>query len=172
MSMKHSFRAKRMARQVKQSSLNLTSLMDIFTILVFFLMVNSSDVQIVKNTDTITMPESVADKAPNMNALLIQVDRTNITIANKVIVSIVDVKASKDDIITELRDAFLAATRAGSELTEDEKIVGRAVTIQGDQKVPYIVLRKLMTTAAATNYRNISLAVSQVPVKVSDVQEN
>ena len=65
--MNTSRRAKRMERnhkRNKQSSLNLVSLMDIFTILVFFLLVSSSNVQQLPNSKDISLPTSVADKAP------------------------------------------------------------------------------------------------------------
>ena len=59
--MKMSRRAARMQNSHKRnkpsSGVNLTALMDIFTILVFFLMVNQSEVQ-VRNDDNITLPAS------------------------------------------------------------------------------------------------------------------
>lgn len=176
MSMKQSIKANRMARHharmQRQSSLNLTSLMDIFTILVFFLMVNSSDVQVVKNTDTITMPESVADKRPKEGILLIQIDAENIKADGKLVVSVADVKAAKEDQNIEALDKLFESKAAQKkELTEEEKAVGLPVMVQGDQKVPYAVLRKVIASAAKQNFRDISLAVSQVPVKMSEMQQ-
>ena len=76
--MKASLRARRMARnhsRIKQSpKLNLVSLMDIFTILVFFLMVNSGDVEVLQADKTITLPESVAEQKPDVT-LLIKLNR-------------------------------------------------------------------------------------------------
>jgi biopolymer transport protein TolR len=53
--MKMSARAKRMARNHKRrtTKLSLVSLMDIFTILVFFLMLNASDVQVLQRDDSV-----------------------------------------------------------------------------------------------------------------------
>src|SRR5690606_41620821 len=65
--MKMSRRALRMQRNHKRnankSGLNLTALMDIFTILVFFLMVNQAEVE-VQNNDAIQLPASLADNKP------------------------------------------------------------------------------------------------------------
>ena len=62
--MKASMRARRMARNHRRmktpSKLNLVSLMDIFTILVFFLMVNNGDVEVLQADNSIELPESVA----------------------------------------------------------------------------------------------------------------
>lgn len=180
MSMKQSIKAARMARHQarmnRQSSLNLTSLMDIFTILVFFLMVNSSDVQVVKNTDTITMPESVADKRPKEGILLIQLDAESIKADGKVIATIAEVKAAKEDQDIAALDKLFADKAAAreaekKELTDEEKAFGLPVMVQGDQKVPYVVLRKVIASAAKQNFRDVSLAVSQVPVKMSDMQQ-
>ncbi len=47
--------------------------------------------------------------------------------------------------------------------TEAEKDKGRAVIIMGDQEVPYKLLKKVMTTCALADYRDISLAVNSLP---------
>lgn len=61
--MKQSLRAKRMAkhhRRLNQApKMNLVSLMDIFTILVFFLLVNSSDVEVLQTDKSIKDRKSV-----------------------------------------------------------------------------------------------------------------
>ena len=64
--MHKSKRAKRMEVRHKRhkaaGTLNLVSLMDIFTILVFFLLVNSSDVEVLPNAKDIQLPESIAEQ--------------------------------------------------------------------------------------------------------------
>ncbi|HEV8077356.1 MAG TPA: biopolymer transporter ExbD, partial [Marinobacter sp.] len=66
--MKQSLRAKRMAKHHRRNrlvpKLNLVSLMDIFTILVFFLLVNSSDVEVLSSDKSIQLPTSLADTLP------------------------------------------------------------------------------------------------------------
>ena len=61
-------RAARMSRHHKRrkqgAGLNLVSMMDIFTILVFFLLVNSSEVEVLPNTDSVQLPESIAETNP------------------------------------------------------------------------------------------------------------
>ncbi|MGB5491712.1 MAG: biopolymer transporter ExbD, partial [Woeseiaceae bacterium] len=61
-----SARAKRMDKHHKRNrgagALNLVSLMDIFTILVFFLLVNSSDVETLPNAKDLQLPESIAEQ--------------------------------------------------------------------------------------------------------------
>ena len=86
--MKMSRRAKRMDRHHKRNKgravLNLVSLMDIFTILVFFLLVNSGEVQVLPNAKALVLPESKAIQEPketlavmvNRDEILVQVDRS------------------------------------------------------------------------------------------------
>ncbi len=66
--MKKSTRAIRMDRRHKRHqnvpTINLVSLMDIFTILVFFLLVNSSNTQQPPGNKSIELPESVAEQLP------------------------------------------------------------------------------------------------------------
>lgn len=63
--MKSSRRAGRIRRHhgrvQRAGGLNLVSLMDIFTILVFFLMVNSSDVKVMQSTADVALPQSTAE---------------------------------------------------------------------------------------------------------------
>ena len=162
--MKQSAVAKRMARSHKrkrqESSLNLTALMDIFTILVFFLMVNSGDTQVLKNTDDIVMPVSITDQMPK-ETLLVQVSNTDLIVAGKKIADVADIKALEDDVIPELDEELKYQASRRPELTEEEEMYGRALTVQGDNHIPYVILKKIIATAAKAEYRDVSLAVTQ-----------
>ena len=74
--MRTSRKAKRIRRHYgrmhKPGGLNLVSLMDIFTILVFFLMVNSSDVKVMQNTADVPLPKSTAQQEA-VESLTVQV---------------------------------------------------------------------------------------------------
>lgn len=161
--MKLSRRAKRMqrnhARNKQGSGLNLVSLMDIFTILVFFLMVNQSDVEVVSN-DAIKLPASTADVQPKNNVVLL-VSGEDIIVQGRPIVKVKDALAKEnEEVILELRKEldYLASRRP---FTEDEEENGRAITIMGDHKVPYKLLKRIMTTCQKAKYAQLSLAVSQ-----------
>lgn len=164
--MKQSIHAKRMARHHKrlsqQSKLNLVSLMDIFTILVFFLLVNSSDVEVLQNNKEITLPTSVADKAPENN-LVVMVSQDDILVGGRKVANVAAILASDQREIDELRKEleYLAQRKPYTSPEEQEK--GRDVTIMGDETIPYKLLKKIMATCAKSEYRNISLAVSQLP---------
>lgn len=153
--------AKLHKRNKQQPKLNLVSLMDIFTILVFFLLVNSSNVEVLQDNRNIRLPESVAEQKPE-ETLIIALSRDDLVLNGRRIVSVTDIAASDDDIIEPLKAEleYLAAREPYS--SEEARALGRNVTIMGDSSIPYTVLKRVMTTCAEADYRNIALAVSQV----------
>lgn len=163
--MKQSVHARRMAKHHKraksQPKLNLVSLMDIFTILVFFLLVNSSEVEVLQTNKSIKLPESVAEKKPE-NTLLVMVSSESIIINGRALADVAAVLDSADEQIAPLKQEldYLAARKP---LSPAEQEAGRDITIMGDAEIPYTLLKKIMTTSAQSGYRNISLAVTQVP---------
>ena len=163
--MKQSLRAKRMAkhhrRQAKATKLNLVSLMDIFTILVFFLLVNSSDVEVLQNDKNITLPESVSEQRPD-NTLIVRVNATDIVVGNRAVARVSEVMAEEGSAIAALSKELAYQASRAKPLTEEQQQLGRAVTIMGDQAVPYALLKKIMSTCAAAEYRNIALAVTKI----------
>ncbi|MBQ1783198.1 MAG: biopolymer transporter ExbD [Gammaproteobacteria bacterium] len=168
--MKQSARARRLARHKRRwggaSTINLVSLMDIFTILVFFLMVNSGDVQVLQSNKQIKLPESVAETPPT-ETLLISVTASDIMVQGRAVTSLAAFTAG-DTLIDE---PLLAELRhqAGRRppLAEAERPLGRPVTIMGDAALPYAVLKRLMATCGASEYRNIQLAVMKAATPMS-----
>ena len=168
--MKESSRAKRMQRHHarradKSASLNMVSLMDIFTILVFFLLVSAANSDILPTPKNIKLPLSTAEKLPKENVVIIIGDN-NILIQGKKVASIKATLRSKQSLIMPLMDALKAELKNKS-LTNKKAIVKKGVTIMGDKEVPYLLLKKIMITCAASNFTDISLAVNRkVPDEV------
>ncbi|HUF72031.1 MAG TPA: biopolymer transporter ExbD [Gammaproteobacteria bacterium] len=147
------------ARHRKGVSLNLVSLMDIFTILVFFLLVNSSDVEVLPNARDVQLPESIAETKARESVVILVTD-SEILVQGRVVSRIDDVLASNDLVIPALRDALVA--QAGrSLLATDEDAADREVTIMGDKEIPYHLLKRVMATCTDADYGRLSLAVLQ-----------
>jgi biopolymer transport protein TolR len=159
MSEKKSRRAARVARhhkRAKGASISLTSLMDIFTILVFFLLVNSAQQQPPSNKD-LTLPLSTANKEMKQN-LLIMVTQGDILVQGQKVTDVESAKNLADDSIPEL----LAELRRQSlriKASTDDPIIQQEITIMGDKEIPYKLLRKLMFTCTESDFTRISLAV-------------
>ncbi len=164
--MKQSIHAKRMARQHKRHSLqpklNLVSLMDIFTILVFFLLVNSSEVEVLQKNKDIKLPSSVAEKKPENN-LIVMVSKNDVLVGGRKVADVAPLMQSDELEIEPLKKELEYLASRKPYASEEEAQAGRDVTIMGDHEIPYSLLKKIMTTCAKSEYRNISLAVSQVP---------
>ena len=169
--MKTSLRKRRMARHHRRmksnSKLNLVSLMDIFTILVFFLLLNSGDVEVLQKDKSITLPESIADKIPDAT-LMIVVNTTDLLVAGRAMARVEDILGSDGLNIPELEQELQHQAARRPLLTESEQLRGRAVTIMGDRSIPYALLKRIMSTCAGTDYRNISLAVNQLADTATD----
>jgi biopolymer transport protein ExbD len=165
-------RAKRMEKHHKRhgsgAALNLVSLMDIFTILVFFLLVNSSDVQSLPNAKELQLPESIAeDKAKE--TVVIMIGETDLIVQGTPVAKIADILATKGNDIPALREALLSQNDRVLRREAKENIAGREVTIMGDKDIPYRLLKKVMATCTESDYGQISLAVLQ---KSSDELDN
>lgn len=170
--MKQSLRAKRMAkhhRRLNQASkLNLVSLMDIFTILVFFLLVNSGDVEVLQTDKSITLPASISDQVPENN-LIVMVSATDVVVAGRSVGSVTALSISNQEKYAPLELELKYQAQKAGPLKPEQQLTGRPVTIMADQKVPYHVLKKIMTTCAMAEYRDISLAVTQKELTAEDV---
>jgi biopolymer transport protein ExbD len=171
--MSQSARAKRMARHHartrKGASLNLVSLMDIFTILVFFLLVNSSEVQTLEPPKTLALPESVALKRPE-DTVVVMVTRDQVLVQGSAVVSVAEVDAAEGVIIEPLRAALKAQTDRALVRAAATDLSAREITILGDREVPYRVLKKVMATCTDADYGQLSLAVVQKEEAMSAVE--
>jgi len=161
--MKMSGRAERMQRHNKRwgrgTALNLVSLMDIFTILVFFLLVNSSDGEVLPSTRSVQLPESVAEDKPR-ETVVVMVTDTDILLDGHKVASIADV-TSEEFAVAALKSALdeqsAKALRADPGSTPEQ----REITIMGNKTVPFSVLKKVMATCTDAGYGHVSLAVLQ-----------
>lgn len=163
--MKKSARAMRMdrhhKRMAKDSKLSLVSLMDIFTILVFFLMVNASDVQVLQNNKSVKLPESTAQQAAK-ETLILMVNNNDLILQGQKLADVPTILSQSDDLIPELvTELAYQINRAGNsdEKDADGNDIERAITIMGDKNIPYTLLKRIMQTCAQAGFTNISLAV-------------
>ncbi|HEY5622612.1 MAG TPA: biopolymer transporter ExbD [Gammaproteobacteria bacterium] len=167
--MRHSGRAARMERHHQRHkrsvTLNLVSLMDIFTILVFFLLVNSGDVQTLPNAKDLALPESVAEQRAR-ETVVVTVTDSDLLVQGRLVASVAEVMQRDDLIIPELRAALQSQTDRTIRQDAREDIAGREVTIMGDKEIPYSLLKRIMATCTDAEYGQLSLAVMQVSSEV------
>ncbi|HTN35179.1 MAG TPA: biopolymer transporter ExbD [Marinobacter sp.] len=155
--MKTSRRAHRMKRHYgrmnRAGGLNLVSLMDIFTILVFFLMVNSSDVKVMQNTVDMPLPVSTAKEAAVEN-LTVQVIGNSILVQGREVARVNTIEAG-DSSIPALSEELAYRRGRWAEIPEQ----GLEVTIMAGRDTDYRLLRKIMQTCVDEQFRQVRLAV-------------
>lgn len=169
--MKRSARIKRRARHQKKTKvagLNLVSLMDIFTILVFFLLINSGNVEVLETDDSLDLPSSNSERAPE-ETLVVLVNGDAIVVGGRPVAELNTLERTNNGEIVALSEE-LHHQASRKTPTEREEQDGFAVTIMGDKDTPYSLLKSIIQTCSAENYRDIALAVNQIPgAKAEDV---
>ncbi len=166
--MKMSYKAVRMERHHKRfggSGLNLVSLMDIFTILVFFLLVNSSSVTQLPSSKAVKLPTSSAQQLPE-ETVVILVNNDQVLVQGRLIATVNEIINVEGNLIQPLLEEM--KIQSLSSLKENAEEEGLDVTIMGDKNIPYKLLRKILATLSEANYTNISMAV----MKRSDSQKS
>ncbi len=165
--MRNTRRIKRMARnRVKIPKMNLTSLMDVFTILVFFLLVNSVSFEIVEAPKDVQLPEAREETKPR-ETVVIFVSPEEVLVQGEVVARTADIMESDVDVIdpitsrlAELQESIVGPSTKAAAASQE-------VTILADKSVPFIVIRKVMSTCTGGGYENVSLAVIQKPTQVA-----
>lgn len=162
--MKQTRRMKRMgrtqARAKRLPAFNLVALMDIFTILVFFLLTNSAQTQDLPSPDQVKLPESVSEKKPEETAVVL-VTETEILVQGKLVALREEVEESKSPFIATVRDELGRLSLVAVGIKKGDKDTKQEVTIMGDRDIEFSLLKKIMTSCTLAGYRTINLAVIQ-----------
>ena len=159
--MRNSRRIKRMGRnRMKIGKMNLTSLMDVFTILVFFLLVNSGSVEVVEAPKDVKLPESRIESKPR-ETVVISISPEEVLVQGKLVAFVEDILSDKQNAVDPI-NARLAELK-GNVIGINTKAVADSleVTILADRSVPFTVVKTIMSTCTAEGYENVSLAVIQ-----------
>ena len=136
----------------------LVPFIDMMTILVVFLLVHTSDTEILPNTKNISIPLSIAETKPRPT-VVVMVTRDTLYVNGRPVAKIDEVMGSEQPVIEPLRAAL--REQADRVLVEAarEDIVEREVTIMGDKSIPFRVLKRIMATCTDADYGKVSLAV-------------
>ena len=164
--MRNSRRMKRMGRnKSKVTGLNLTPLMDVFTILVFFLLFHSAGGYTLDTPRHIKLPDSIVEAKPR-ETVVIMVSPETVVVQGKAVAR-----------TPELLDDSIGRVPAVMEQLKqlDRNIIGistktvaesKEITILADKSIPFKVLKKIMSTCTDSGYGRISLAVIQKTAKI------
>lgn len=142
--------------------LNITSLTDMFTILLVFLLQNfaAGEVQI-DPAEGVRLPQSMTDKNPVDGAKL-SISAKEIKFEQKVVALVKDNKvdaasldASDSQFIKPLFDELKKLNIENEKLAKTGKVL-----LQADENLPYDLLRKVMYTASMAGFPNLKLVTT------------
>ena len=162
------WRRQRQQKARRWPTLNLVALMDVFTILVFFFLVHSTDSVPNVYSTLVKLPESSASQQPR-NTPVITITRDSILLGSEPVVAVELAMQGSRSSIQPLHTALqtLLMRDAAARETEgvEQRVVAegaeRELTIVGDRSIPFALLNRVMHTCTQAGYGSISLSVRQ-----------
>lgn len=142
------------------AGLSLVALMDMFTNLVFFLLVSQGATVIQEPRKEIKLPDSYVEEKPRPTVVMM-VSEKSVLVEGDPLATIDEVLASKEDTVPSVRDRLMKIKSKVIGINEQTNAQSDEVTILADKTLQFKVLKKLMSTCASAGYSKISLAVNQ-----------
>ena len=159
--MRKSRRIRRMGRNKKKvTGLNLTALMDVFTILVFFLLFHATGSEVLESPKQIKLPDSVVETKPR-ETVVIMVSPETVLVQGKAIMSTPELLEARMETVAEISERLEQIERNVIGISTKAVVESKEVTILADKTIPFQALKKIMSTCTGSGYGRISLAVVQ-----------
>jgi biopolymer transport protein TolR len=131
---------------------------DMMTILVVFLLAHTADVDILPNTKSIAIPQSLSERKPSA-AVVVMITKDSIFVDGKVVGTVSAITADPAPVYEPLKSALIAQNSTLLNGAQQTDIAKREVTIMGDKNIPYSVLKKIMITCSQADYGKVAFAV-------------
>ncbi len=136
---------------------SLIPMIDMLTILVVYLLVHAADYEVVPNSKSIQIPQSMSETKP----------RETVTVLDHQGVPVREWRAARgrrgparapEPVIESLRKVL--RTEADKRMLKDrDDPTSHEVTVLADKDLPYSFLKKVLSTCTAAEYGKVSLAV-------------
>jgi biopolymer transport protein TolR len=157
-------RRRRMLRKAERPDavpLNLVSMIDVFTTLVFFLMLTSTSVQTLRTPPSLTLPPSASTEPP-ADMAVVMVTRDAILFQGEQVMTIAEAEAEPAAVLAPLRERLLTVPQAADPKDPSGKMTRGEINIMADKDLPFALLNKVMTTCGGdAGFARISLAVNR-----------
>ncbi len=150
----------------EDATLNLIPLIDIMSVMVAFLLVYSTEVEIVQNSKGVAIPQSTAEARPKVS-VVVMITKEQVFVQGEPVATMAELENPKAPLVESLRQV-LQRPMAGLDATaRDSALAAQEITVMADKSLPYEVVRKVMATCTAASYGKVSLAVLQKEAAVS-----
>ena len=151
-----------MERYTSDGGLTLTSMMDILTTLLFFVLKSYvSGGEVTVPPPGVTLPRSTVN-ADMHTSVVVAIDHDAIIMDGEKVASVHDAVASDELMIAPLARRLTEARAQMDDLAQrkgEKREVTRLATIQGDAGIEFRVLQKVMYTLDRNGFPDIALAV-------------
>lgn len=145
-------------RKPEDPQLNLIPMIDIMSVLVAFLLIYSTEVEVVQNAKDVEIPVSTAEAKP-AETVVVTITKDMLLVQGDVIATIDQIRDPNTALIEPLREYLSRPLATQGDAVQQAALAHREITVLADRSLPYEVIRKVMTTCTAAAYDKLSLAV-------------
>jgi biopolymer transport protein TolR len=161
---KSSHKIRRVERQFAQGGravpINIVSMIDIFAILVFYLLVSIAAVEMRPNDPSLQLPKSTSIDRPH-EATQLQITRKDILVDHNFVISTADASAAAGNTLPSLKAEFEQKVALMQAADSNGGVTRGEINILADKDIPYSLLKKVMATCTEARFARISLAVTR-----------
>jgi len=145
-------------RKHEDVELNLIPMIDIMSVMVAFLLIYSTEVEVVQNAKGVEVPISTAEAKP-AETVVVTITQDMLLVQGEVIATMDQIRDPKAALIEPLREYLSRPLTTKTGAAQQAALAHREITVLADRSLPYEVIRKVMTTCTAAAYDKLSLAV-------------
>jgi len=144
----------------EDAQLNLIPLIDIMSVMVAFLLVYSTEVEVIQNSKGVAVPQSIADVHPKAS-VVVMITKEQLFVQGEPVATMAQIEDPGARDIEPLREILQRPIAGLDAAARDAVLASQEITVMADKSLPYEVVRKVMATCTAAAYGKISLAVLQ-----------
>jgi biopolymer transport protein TolR len=145
-------------KKFEHAELNLIPMIDIMSVMVAFLLIYSTEVEVVPNAKDVEIPISSAESRP-AETVVVMITKDQLLVQGDVITTVGDIRDSTTPLIEPLRQFLSRPLTGKAGAAQEAALANREITVLADRSLPYEIIRKVMTTCTAAAYSKLSLAV-------------
>lgn len=143
-------------RRATEVELNLIPLIDIMSVMVAFLLVYSTEVEVVQNGKGVAIPQSIVQDKPR-ESIVVTITRDELLVQGEFVASVSEIRAADSPLIDPLSAVLSRPMLLGGDASEE--LAAREITLIADKSLPYDIVKRVMSTCTDGGYGRISLAV-------------
>ena len=145
-------------RKHEDPELNLIPMIDIMSVMVAFLLIYSTEVEVVQNAKDVEIPLSTAEAKP-AETVVVTITKDTLLVQGDVVATMEQIRDPGTALIEPLREYLSRPLTTKGDAAQQAALAHREITVLADRSLPYEVIRKVMTTCTAAAYDKLSLAV-------------